>query len=167
MTGMKISDRSTFHESSGMANFEEKVESISDVEAIGTDYNFKRKIVWFNTIGFLFLHLAYLYGVYLCFYAHSYTIIWCKYYYINCLWFKKYKRECFKKLSEMFASGVLLMLISGEGVTIGAHRMYAHKAFKGTLLLRIALVILHTVAGQVSTYLHWIFIYSSILDFFI
>lgn len=32
---------------------------------VGTDYTFKRKIVWKNAIGFLALHLAALYGLWL------------------------------------------------------------------------------------------------------
>lgn len=45
---------------------------------IGTDYNFKREIVWFNAIGFVFLHIAALIGYCLCFYAHSFTVTWSK-----------------------------------------------------------------------------------------
>lgn len=44
----------------------------------GTDFSFNRKIVWKNAIGFLFLHLAALYGLYLCFFAHWLTIVWSK-----------------------------------------------------------------------------------------
>lgn len=43
-----------------------------------------------------------------------------------------------------------LILASGEGVTIGAHRLYAHKAFKARFPLRLALILLQTIAGQVS-----------------
>lgn len=43
---------------------------------IGTDYDFKRSVVWKNALGFLVLHLLALYGVYLCFYAHTATILW-------------------------------------------------------------------------------------------
>lgn len=43
------------------------VESIKMAKEIGTDYNFKRQIVWFNAIGFLVLHLCGCYGVYLMF----------------------------------------------------------------------------------------------------
>lgn len=32
---------------------------------IGTDYTFKRKLVWFNIIGFITLHLTALYGLFL------------------------------------------------------------------------------------------------------
>lgn len=31
----------------------------------GTDYTFKRKIVWFNVIGFMILHMAAVYGLFL------------------------------------------------------------------------------------------------------
>lgn len=47
---------------------------------IGTDYNFKREIVWFNAIGFLVLHCCGLYGVYLMVSGHAkiWTSIYCK-----------------------------------------------------------------------------------------
>lgn len=45
---------------------------------IGTDYNFKHEIVWFNAIGFLLLHLAGIYGFYLCFHASGYTTLYGK-----------------------------------------------------------------------------------------
>ncbi|KAI4457616.1 acyl-coa desaturase [Holotrichia oblita] len=50
---------------------------------------------------------------------------------------------------------LILVLASGEGVTIGAHRLYAHKAFKARFLLRFALILLQTVAGQNCMYI-WV-----------
>lgn len=44
---------------------------------IGTD-NSKKIIVWKNVIGFIFLHLAGLYGVYCSFYAHFATTVYGK-----------------------------------------------------------------------------------------
>lgn len=45
---------------------------------IGTDYTFKRKIVWFNAIGFLIMHLCALYGYYLCSQTKWKTFVWSK-----------------------------------------------------------------------------------------
>lgn len=45
---------------------------------IGTDPNFKRKIVWFNVIGFAFLHAAALYGLYLGVFYQFATFCWSK-----------------------------------------------------------------------------------------
>lgn len=45
---------------------------------IGTDWEFKRKIVWFNAIGFLFLHIMALYGFFLLFSSHILTLLWSK-----------------------------------------------------------------------------------------
>lgn len=45
-------------------------------QEIGTDYTFKRKIVWPNAIGFLVLHLLALYGVYRVGKAHWWTGLW-------------------------------------------------------------------------------------------
>lgn len=45
---------------------------------------------------------------------------------------------------------IVVAFMAGEGVTIGAHRLYSHKSFKAHWLLRLGLVVLQTVAGQVS-----------------
>lgn len=48
---------------------------------IGTDFNFKRKIVWTNAIGFLILHLCALIGVLLVMFGLTklYTVIYSEY----------------------------------------------------------------------------------------
>ncbi|XP_018576960.1 stearoyl-CoA desaturase 5-like [Anoplophora glabripennis] len=94
---------------------------------IGTDYSFKRDIVWKNALGFLALHLAAVYGLYLCSYAHTATMLWM----------------------------IFVALLSGEGVTVGAHRLYSHKSFKAKFSLRLALILLQTIAGQNCLYI-WV-----------
>lgn len=49
---------------------------------IGTDFNFKRKIVWSNAIGFLILHICALVGVLLVMIGQTklYTVIYSEYY---------------------------------------------------------------------------------------
>jgi fatty-acid desaturase len=44
-----------------------------------------------------------------------------------------------------------LIYASGQGVTMGAHRLFCHKAFKAKLWLRVTLLWLHTLAGQVRS----------------
>ncbi|XP_022184268.2 acyl-CoA Delta(11) desaturase [Nilaparvata lugens] len=86
-----------------------------------TEKPFKARIVWFNAIGFLILHLAALYGVFLGFTAITWkTFIW----------------------------GFFVGYLSTESVTIGAHRMYTHKAFKATFATRLVINFLFTLAGQ-------------------
>lgn len=46
---------------------------------IGTDYDFKRKWVWPNLIGFILLHILGFYGIYKMFHAHFLTTFWSKY----------------------------------------------------------------------------------------
>ncbi|KAG5894040.1 hypothetical protein JTB14_037885 [Gonioctena quinquepunctata] len=51
-----------------LENEKQKVESSkTSWTKLGTDYNFKRKIVWKNALGFLVMHLTALYGFYFCF----------------------------------------------------------------------------------------------------
>lgn len=45
---------------------------------IGTDPNFTRKIVWINVVGFVLLHMAAFYGLWLCFSAKIWTNIYSK-----------------------------------------------------------------------------------------
>lgn len=45
---------------------------------IGTDYSFKRKIVWTNAVIFLLFHLLALYGFYLSLYCKFATFVWSK-----------------------------------------------------------------------------------------
>lgn len=47
----------------------------------------------------------------------------------------------------------IFAFLGGEGVTIGAHRLYSHKSFKATFPLRLGLIILQTIAGQVSIHI--------------
>ncbi|XP_034944313.1 acyl-CoA Delta(11) desaturase [Chelonus insularis] len=86
---------------------------------------FKRKIVWTNVVIFLGLHAGALYGVYLA--LTSAKILTLAYAY-------------------------LLYLLSGFGITAGAHRLWSHRAYKAKLPLRIFLMLCNTLAFQNSIY---------------
>ncbi|GBP15048.1 Acyl-CoA desaturase 3 [Eumeta japonica] len=94
---------------------------------IGTDYSFKRQIVWKNAIGFLIFHLMGLWGL--------------------CLMVSQLIRKSVSRL--------VCTICASEGVTIGAHRLYSHKAFKARPLLRAVLIFLQTMAGQNCMYI-WV-----------
>ncbi|XP_058130741.1 acyl-CoA Delta-9 desaturase-like [Anopheles ziemanni] len=96
---------------------------------IGTDFNFKREIVWKNVIGFLLLHLCGWVGLHLAFWRYC-----------------DYRTTLYT---------MWLMYASGQGVTMGAHRLWSHRAFKATLWLRIILLWMHTLAGQNCLYV-WV-----------
>ncbi|XP_013139663.1 PREDICTED: acyl-CoA desaturase-like [Papilio polytes] len=94
---------------------------------IGTDYSYKHEIVWKNAIGFLILHLLALWGLF--------VLI------TGGVGFKT------------FLWAIFLAFVTTEGITIGAHRLYAHKSFSATPLLRAILLALQTSAGQNSMYI--------------
>ncbi|CAH1135045.1 unnamed protein product [Ceutorhynchus assimilis] len=95
---------------------------------IGTDYSFKRKIVWPNAIGFAALHLVALYGFWvLIFDAKVWTVVW--------------------TLFVAWSSGI--------GVTTGAHRLFCHRSYKATFATRLMLILFHTLAGQNCLYI-WV-----------
>ncbi|CAG2163957.1 unnamed protein product [Oppiella nova] len=91
----------------------------------GPKREFKVEIVWRNVAIMSGLHLAALYGFYLCFgSAHWQTI----------------------------AFAVFLYVISGLGITAGAHRLWSHRAYKAKWPLRVILCIFNTIAFQNSIY---------------
>lgn len=45
-------------------------------------------------------------------------------------------------------SALWLIYAAGQGVTMGAHRLWSHRAFKAHRLLKIFLLYMHTLAGQ-------------------
>ncbi|CAH2085623.1 unnamed protein product [Euphydryas editha] len=94
---------------------------------IGTDYSYKHKIVWKNAIGFLFLHLLALWGLWICITRgiKLKTYLWT----------------------------LLVLFFSSLGVTMGAHRLFAHKSFKARPLLKASLIICQTLAGQNSIFI--------------
>ncbi|XP_012160504.1 acyl-CoA Delta(11) desaturase isoform X2 [Ceratitis capitata] len=49
---------------------------------------------------------------------------------------------------------IFLYLISGLGITAGAHRLWAHRAYKAKWPLRLILMIFNTIAFQDAAY-HW------------
>lgn len=83
------------------------------------------QIVWRNVILFAYLHAASLYGVYLMF--------------TSAMW-----------QTNVFAVG--LYIISGLGVTAGAHRLWAHRSYKARLPLRILLAFIYTIAFENDIY---------------
>ncbi|XP_023308767.1 acyl-CoA Delta-9 desaturase-like [Lucilia cuprina] len=112
--------------------FEQDAETIDgglvkDIEKLKKAEKRKLKLVWRNIIAFGYLHLAALYGAYLiCTSAKWQTIA--------------------------FAFG--LYLISGLGITAGAHRLWAHRSYKAKWPLRLILMIFNTIAFQDAAY-HW------------
>ncbi|KAK6627834.1 hypothetical protein RUM44_010313 [Polyplax serrata] len=92
-------------------------------------FEFRTKIVWFNAIGFLLMHLAGLYGLGLSI------------------------RDLSKGHVATFTWMAFLVFLGGEGITIGAHRLWTHKSFKASLPLQVMLIAMQTLAGQNCCYI--------------
>ncbi|KAK3920587.1 Acyl-CoA desaturase [Frankliniella fusca] len=43
---------------------------------------------------------------------------------------------------------LLIVFVSGMAVLLGAHRLYSHRSYKATFLLRLLVVLWHTVSSQ-------------------
>ena len=120
-------------------------------ESIEKPAVFKPKIVWFNAIGFLILHIAAAYGVLLMlFKAKFLTIIWCKSYTTYLNFHFGAVRWCTLRLYPLDSSVSVMACVSGLATTMGAHRLYAHRTYKANKWIRLALVTFQTLAGQVK-----------------
>lgn len=71
---------------------------------------------------------------------------------------KKKKKETERKmeyipqaLSLLMLTGIVVLVATGGSITIGAHRYYAHRAFKATFGMQCWMVALFTITGQVIT----------------
>ncbi|XP_037730458.1 acyl-CoA Delta(11) desaturase [Drosophila subpulchrella] len=100
---------------------------VKDITVLKKAERRRLKLVWRNIIAFAYLHLAALYGAYL------------------------------MVTSAKWQTSVLayfLYVVSGLGITAGAHRLWAHRSYKAKWPLRLILVIFNTVAFQDAAY-HW------------
>ncbi|KAK9505042.1 hypothetical protein O3M35_009192 [Rhynocoris fuscipes] len=97
-----------------------ELENSEDLESKSS--YFRTNLVWKNILGFAILHLGMLYGIYLVLTLQVpiATLIWT----------------------------LVIGYISVEGVTMGSHRMWSHRAYKGTPALKTLLLIGQTMAGQ-------------------
>ncbi|XP_013190816.2 acyl-CoA Delta(11) desaturase [Amyelois transitella] len=87
----------------------------------------KHKIVYRNLLTFGYWHLSAVYGLYLCFTSA-------------------------KRATIIFA--IFIYIIAKIGITGGAHRLWAHRAYKAKLPLEILLLIMNSIAFQ-DTVLTW------------
>lgn len=78
---------------------------IENIDKIGTDYTFKRKIVWQNVFGIVFIHFGALYGLYLIPSASISTIIFGK-----LLYNKIFSNLFFNKNCLQFSYGLLVVV---------------------------------------------------------
>jgi len=84
------------------------------------------KVVWRNVILFIFLHIYAFYGMYLVLSLQTQI--------------------------KTILFGVLLYWAGGFGITMGAHRLWAHKSYKAVFPVRFVLMIFQTLAFQNSIY---------------
>ncbi|XP_043273753.1 acyl-CoA Delta-9 desaturase-like isoform X2 [Venturia canescens] len=98
-------------------------ESLQSSESTKTKTEYRRRLVWVNIVIFTFLHIAAVYGAYLTFTsAKLYTTL----------------------------LAFVLYQCTGLGITAGAHRLWAHRAYKATWQLRLILMLFNTMAFQNS-----------------
>lgn len=101
-----------------------EVPTTSINEQIGTDLKFKRKIVWLNVYGFAIFHILGLVGLY------------------------GWLTGIPDIRTTLF--GLLLGYASSFGITMGAHRLWCHRAYKAKRWLKFVLLVCQTFAGQVN-----------------
>uniref|UniRef100_A0A1I8P7Q5 Fatty acid desaturase domain-containing protein n=2 Tax=Stomoxys calcitrans TaxID=35570 RepID=A0A1I8P7Q5_STOCA len=89
--------------------------------------NKKLELVWQRVVFFVVTHVAGIYGAYL-------AVVLAKW------------------QTNIFA--FILTILSSLGITVGAHRLYAHRAFRAKLPLEVLILFFQTMAFQFSAY-HW------------
>ncbi|XP_025830430.1 acyl-CoA Delta(11) desaturase-like isoform X2 [Agrilus planipennis] len=90
--------------------------------------HYKWDIVWRNVLAFIYLHVGAVYGLYL--------------FIFKCYW-------------STFIWTYFVAYFASQGITAGAHRLWAHRSYKAKLPLRIILMIAQTVALQNHLY-EWV-----------
>lgn len=101
-----------------------EMQNQQNADAGELEKEYKAEIRWLDLTAQLFLHVGALYGLYLLLSAKFYTYLWV----------------------------VLTILVSGIGITAGAHRLWSHKTYTASLPLRILLIFFFTIAGQRDAY---------------
>jgi len=86
---------------------------------------YKREIVWRNVVIFVYLHLAALYGLYLGFSSAKWQ-------------------------TSLLA--FLFYVLSGFGITAGAHRLWSHRSYKAKWPMRVMLAFFNSMAFQNDIY---------------
>ncbi|XP_061388160.1 acyl-CoA Delta-9 desaturase-like [Musca vetustissima] len=98
---------------------------VKDIEQLKHAKDRKLQIVWRNVIIFVYANYSALYGLYLL-----------------CTTWMKWQT-------------LVMMYLGGFGITVGAHRLWAHRAYKAKLPMRIMLMIFNTMSFQNPIYI-WV-----------
>ena len=65
-----------------------------------------------------------------------------------------YQVKVVHSIFSFFLDSICLRLNSGLGITGGVHRLWAHRSYKASFPLRVALMLFNSIANQGSIY-HW------------
>ena len=124
------------------------------------------QIVWRNVVLMAYLHLAALYGVYLCFTSAKWktSALGKEYSIMRCWKVLTYYVFAFSFMilfkTHIFAAAFALYIISGLGITAGAHRLWSHKSYKAKWPLRVLLGLFNTMAFENDIYEWWVLCYD-------
>ncbi|BFF92819.1 acyl-CoA Delta(11) desaturase-like [Drosophila madeirensis] len=99
----------------------------TDISTLKTTDGRKLELVWTNILGFIYLHTASVYGIWLLL--------------TGTMW-------------QTVAFTALVLIFSGLGISGGAHRLWSHRTFKANLPLRAILIFFNTIAFQDAVY-YW------------
>ena len=123
--GMDIKAVEGVERDSGHVSESDEVLDFVENEKTGEIEPYKMEIVWQNVVKFAIFHFLFLYSIT----------------YMPAMSLKMWMFLLFE------------IQYSGAGITMGAHRLWAHKTYKAKLPLRILLTIANSMAGQNSIYI--------------
>lgn len=95
------------------------------IETKDEPVDYRIEPAWFNIAGFIYLHIA------------------------------LYNTRFIVQFDRTLAFGLILGLATGYGITAGAHRLWAHGAYKANLRLKLILVFFQSIAFQNSV-IEWV-----------
>lgn len=131
---------------------------VAGEDKISKPKNRTPQLVWRNIILFSYMHLIALYGFYVMFAsAKLLTSIQCKCFYdfLKRFFFLIFSYRCANfnfilNAKYLYLLDIFLYRAGGYGITAGAHRLWSHRSYKAKWPLKIILIILNTLAFEVS-----------------
>ena len=108
--------------------------------------SYKMRVVWPNVMGWIIAHAFGVYGASFLPHVKKETLVFT----LISLWMTAMVIWVNKFLNHFLLHSCLM-----QGVTAGVHRLWSHRSYKATPLLRVFLIFCQTLAGESSIYI-WV-----------
>lgn len=110
----------------------------------------KGDIQWHMVLWYIHLYALGLYSIWLLLFHTSWATLFFSVYILIIFLF--YFILLFSSNLVFFFLALTIIYIGGLGVTIGAHRLWAHQSYEAVWYIKLFLMLAHTLAGVVRSY---------------